>query len=245
MEDLVYILYLNNKVIGVFDSKSSLDTFIIGCDQNDFFCKKNIYVESFVRNSCLKYESSNHVQVQVHVDKNVSENVIVNVDKKNQNQIDRVKETDDKNRIISILETYKIKNDIKKKKKELEKSEEFLKNTQEKIDLTSKINELKLQKKKIEESHNEYNNDIQLYNKFKKDKDSNINFIIPELFTLKYGIFDKLNNENKINFENFREEYNKVKPKNNYDMFSANPYEESFVHKKEDNDEELIFDIEL
>lgn len=238
MEDLVYILYLNNKVIGVFDSKSSLDTFVNGCEQNDFFYKKNIYVESFVRNSCLKYESSNNVHVNTSVNTNVNKNV-------NTNQIDRVKETDEKNRIISILETYKIKNDIKKKKKELEKSEEFLKNTQEKIDLTSKINELKLQKKKIEESHNEYNNDIQLYNKFKKDKESNINFIIPELFTLKYGIFEKLNNEKKINFENFREEYNKVKPKNNYDMFSANPYEESFVNKKDDKEEELIFDIEL
>jgi hypothetical protein len=233
MEDFVYILYLNNKVIGVFDNKFSLDTFVNGCEQNDFFYKKNIYVESFVRNSCLKYESSHNVKVD---------------NKKNPNEIDiRVKETNDKNRIISLLETFKIKNDIKKKKEELEKSEEFLKNTQEKIDLTSKINELKLQKKKIEEAQNEYNNDIQLYHKFKKDKDSNINFIIPELFTLKYGIFDKLNNEKKLNFENYREEYNKIKPKNNYDMFSANPYEESFVHKNDekDKDDELIFDIEL
>jgi hypothetical protein len=77
------------------------------------------------------------------------------------------------------------------------------------------------------------------------ENNSKINFIIPELFTLKYGIFDKLNSENKLNFENYREEFNKVKPKNNYDMFSANPYEESFINKKDDKDEELIFDIEL
>jgi Rps23 Pro-64 3,4-dihydroxylase Tpa1-like proline 4-hydroxylase len=107
MEDLVYILYLNNKVIGVFDSKSSLDTFIIGCDQNDFFCKKNIYVESFVRNSCLKYESSNHVQISENVSKNVSKTVSENV---KENQIDRVKETDEKNKMKTAIKYIAAKN---------------------------------------------------------------------------------------------------------------------------------------
>ena len=116
---------------------------------------------------------------------------------------------------------------------------------QEKIDLNSKINELKYEKKKLLEEQTTYNNDLKLFELFTKEQHKNSDFIIPELFNLKFDIFNKLNINNTLNFENFKEEYDKVKPGNNYDeMFKVNPYEETFINKKQ-NDFEINFSIEL
>ena len=108
---------------------------------------------------------------------------------------------------------------------------------EQKIILQHKINLLKKKKEKIEESKNVYNNDLKLFNIFKECKDLDPTFEIPELFTTKYIIMEKLNNNNELSWENF---IKNNKTDNNYnEYFSSNSYEDMFVnnlHSTTDND---------
>ena len=121
-------------------------------------------------------------------------------------------------------------------KKELIESEEYKKLMQIKIDTKHEINELKKQKIKLEEDKESYEYDLKIYNKLKKDKEKIENFVIPEIFTLKYNIYKKLEESNELNFNAYRIEWEKVKPLNNYNLFTTNTYENLFTnsHNKED-----------
>ena len=133
--------------------------------------------------------------------------------------------------------------DKHKKLGELYKSESFQKVLQEKIDLVSEINRVKYDKKLMVEKNNLYNEDVKLFELFSKEKEKNNNFIIPELFQLKFSIFDSLTKENNLSFETFIEKYEKVKPENNYDMFTSNTYEKNF--ESSENNFEMEFELSL
>ena len=106
----------------------------------------------------------------------------------------------------------------------------------QKIDLQHKINLLKKQKEKIEESKNIYENDLKLYKMFKQSKESNLQFEIPELFIKKYEIMEKLNNDNVLTWENFIKNY---QHENYYgDYFSSNSYEDMFINNSESVNED-------
>ena len=229
MENKAYILYLNNKILGVFDNEKSLKNFIEGGIQNNFFNNRNLRTQIFEMNSC--YEINNNI---------INNNKINN--KINNNKLE---ETIEKEKIIKLLEKRKLEKEIKVKEIEMEKSEEYVKMMQDKIDLNSKINELKYEKKKLLDAESTYKNDLKLFETFVEEKEKNTDFIIPELFTLKFDIFTRLSNDSLLTFENFKEEYDKIKPKNNYDdMFKVNAYEELFVDNKK-TDFEMNFSIEL
>jgi hypothetical protein len=119
----------------------------------------------------------------------------------------------------------------------------FLKLAEDKITLQHKINLLKLQRERIKESKELYDHDIKLYNKFKQNLSSDNSFIIPDLFKDKFNILNKLDDENKLNWDNFFKEYNH---NNIYgDYFKLNSYDKSFIvldKKKNNIDEE--FEIE-
>ena len=132
--------------------------------------------------------------------------------------------------------------ELENKKKEYYKSEEYLKIAQEKIDLVSQINKIKYDKKLMIEKNKLYNEDLRLFELFTKEKLKDINFVIPPLFVLKYPIFEKLTLENTLSFENFLEEYEKVKPENNYDMFTSNSYEQKF---KSNKSFEMEFELQI
>lgn len=121
-------------------------------------------------------------------------------------------------------------------KKELIESEEYKKLMQKKIDTKHEINELKKQKIKLEEDKESYEYNLKIYNKLKKDKEKIENFVIPEIFTLKYNIYKKLEESNELNFNAYIIEWEKVKPLNNYNLFTTNTYENLFTnsHNKED-----------
>jgi hypothetical protein len=74
-------------------------------------------------------------------------------------------------------------------------------------DIQNELSLLKKQKEKLEESKKVYEVDIELYNKFKNIKKENINFQIPDMFIDKYELMEKLENENKLCWENFNSEY--------------------------------------
>ena len=134
-----------------------------------------------------------------------------------------------------IIQEKKLEN-LETLKKELIESDEYKKLMQIKIDTKHEINELKKQKIKLEEDKESYEYDLKIYNKLKNDKEKIENFVIPEIFTLKYNIYKKLEESNELNFNAFRIEWEKVKPQNNYNLFTTNTYENLFTnsHNKED-----------
>ena len=98
----------------------------------------------------------------------------------------------------------------------------------QRIDLQHKINLMKKQKEKIEESKNVYENDLKLFTMFKASKDTNSSFEIPELFIKKYEIMNKLFLNNELSWENFIKNY---QHENYYgDYFASNTYEDMFVN---------------
>jgi hypothetical protein len=134
------------------------------------------------------------------------------------------------------LENIKNVENFETLKKELIESEEYKELMQKKIDTKHEINELKKQKIKLEEDKESYEYDLKIYNKLKNDKEKIENFVIPEIFNLKYNIYKKLEESNELNFNVFRIEWEKVKPQNNYNLFTTNTYENLFTnsHNKED-----------
>lgn len=75
---------------------------------------------------------------------------------------------------------------------------DVIKKLNEKIEIQHNINILNMKKEKAKELKQIYDNDIKLYEIFQKEKNNNENFIIPELFEIKYKIFNLL--EKKINY---------------------------------------------
>lgn len=82
-------------------------------------------------------------------------------------------------------------------KKEL--AEKELKLGLEKYKLNRELNELKMEKKRLDEKKNQYETDLKLYNIFKTKN----NFTIPELFIEKFNLFKKLEKDNILNFDNY------------------------------------------
>jgi len=223
MNNFGYVLIKNEKVIGVFDNEEMIDTFINGGIQNEFFDKKSIKKLKFTMNSIYCHNNKfNSITMKTDEQNN-------NLDKEKQK-----KEVDDR---------LKRKKELEEKTKELLKDEEYQKIMQEKIDTKHEINELKQKKKKYEEAKNTYDCDIKLYATFQKEKEKNEQFVIPEIFSLKYELFEKLEKSNRLTFDAFYEEWEVIKPKNNYSMFGSNPYEDSFVGKNTPEDINIEMDI--
>jgi hypothetical protein len=111
--------------------------------------------------------------------------------------------------------------------------------SQEAEDLQKKLNVLKLQKEKIEESKTKYEVDVKLYYDFKKKLETDNTFTIPELFVEKYKIFHQLDIENNISWESFSLLY---KEPDFYGKFSnifevTNSFENRFLQNTESDTE--------
>lgn len=81
-----------------------------------------------------------------------------------------------------------------------ENNEEQIK---EKLDILNKLEELKEQKEKLLEKKNIFESDKKLYFVFKDEISKNEKFIIPDLFLTKFEIFKILEEQNKIDMDNF------------------------------------------
>jgi len=228
----VYVAYNNNSLLGVFDNVQILNNTIEGCIQKNLLQINSVKIEKYVVNSFFKNTdcdiSGNYNIINVNSD--FSGNLILDVSKNIINQLD----IEDKKReeILETLKNNKLKKLMDKKQAELEKSEEYIKIKQDKIDLVHKINELKVEQKKLKELKASYEYDLKLYNNLLKEKEKNSSFIIPELFESKYKIFKKLDETNNNNFESFKFEWDLIKPKNNYNLFTRTTYEDSFSNKE-------------
>ena len=119
------------------------------------------------------------------------------------NSICEIKDTNDN---IKNNNNNNIQNDDNKQISKLSQKEEDEKN-KEKCEIEYKLNKLKKNKEKIEDSKKTYKIDIELYKKFKEIKKLDITFIVPELFTEKYRVFEMIENDNNLNWENFYANY--------------------------------------
>ena len=106
--------------------------------------------------------------------------------------------TEDKDKISKVIEKEPVP--------ELTQEEEEKRN-KKKCELEYELNNLKKEKDKIEESKKTYKVDVELYKKFKKIKQENYQFDIPELFIEKYKVFEMIDDDNNLNWENFYANY--------------------------------------
>jgi hypothetical protein len=226
LHKIALVVFLDNKILGVFDNETSLNYFIDGGVQNNYFIKDKITVQTFGMNSCFNFNKVDVLKKQ-------------NIVKTNEINEDNAKIV-----ILKQLEENKKRKELEKKKKELEESKEFQDMKQQQINVVHEINELKLKKKKLEEEKTSYDYDLTLYKNLNKEKEKNPEFKIPELFSLKYNLIMKLEESNKLDFDNFKLEWDVIKPKNNYNLFTTTSHEDSFV-KKEQVTKPIEINLEL
>ena len=149
----------------------------------------------------------------------------------------------------NIIETFTTENTTESEDNNVS-TDKLDKEVQNKIkktrDKQSKIeynmNLLKQNKEKIEESKNIYNSDLKLYNQFKKLKETNNVFMIPELFQYKYEVMYKLDLQNNLSWETFNANYIKVNTTNTSytKLFGDGSCERNLLNISSEEDNKLI-----
>ena len=250
MQNNIFVLYLRGIVIGTFNNEHLLKCFIDGSIQNNFFRNEDTRIEQFEMNTI--YNSSKKIKNKEDLVIN-KEDLVINKEDHERAMIQekliknrgQIKLTYSEIKAINEKAEYEA-NEAKIRKQKLEETNEYKKMQQDKIDITHQINKLKIEQKKLKEAEVEYNLNLNLYKKFSEEinKDPK-NFKMPELFTLKYNIYERLDKENNLNFENYKAIWDKEKPKNEYELFKSNPYEDAFVSNKEEENIEIELEIPI
>ena len=233
---VMYLIEYNNKIIGTYNNYYTAKTFVLSCLQNNFMIDFAL-IHYFRNNSCYKTKTTvitldknrsiNELDIPVKIPVDIPVDIPVKI------HVDIPVE------IITITPEMKLENE--KRINEIEK---------EKHDLIHNMNLLKVQQNKITEVKQVFEVDLKLFNQFKLTKETDSNFIIPELFVNKYKIMNKLFLEDKLDWSNY---YNEIelnnKGSNMYDEhFITNSYENSFINNKKLDktnkiEEELYLDI--
>jgi len=237
------IVFKDDVLLGIFDNEKSLSLFLDGGIQNNFFTKESIRVEAYAMNSCYKYNEQTSINVKNTVNQ-VTKMNNVNTENTVKNTVNNLENEDNvRNKMMETLEKNKIKKILEKKKEDLKNSEDFIKIQQDKIDLKHDINELKVKQKKLKEEEISFKNDVDVYKQLLKELDKNPEFVIPELFKDKFNLIIKLERANNLNFTDFKKEWDIIKPKNNYNLFTTTTYEDSFKEKKQVQFKEVELEI--
>jgi hypothetical protein len=184
---MLHVILNKKMVVGLFSDYQKCRVMFEGIISNKFADRKNLEIKSYYANSITEGEYKEELE------ETISNNILEVFTDNNT--------TDTEN--ISNKKKPEIQNNVEENKKRAE--------------IQNNIYELKRQKEKLEESKRVYDVDLDLYNKFKKIKETNLNFTIPDMFIDKYELMEGLEKENKLCWENFHELY---KPKNmntNYD----------------------------
>ena len=244
MENNIFVVYLKDIVIGTFNNEYLLNCFIKGGIQNNFFTEQDIKKDIFELNTiCKRNQDNNKILSKEEQEKILEDQERVKIQKileekkllEDKTMKENIKEEAEAEEEEAKAKEKRLAEEEKKRKfEEFKKTEQYTKMQEERTVLTNEINQLKLKKKKLQELEQEYNINLNLYKKFVEEKTKDSNFKIPELFILKYSIYERLDKENNLNFENYKIIWEKEKPKNEYDLFKTNTYEDSFISKKED-----------
>ncbi len=180
---MLHALLHKNKLVGLFSDYLKCKITMEGLISNNFVDKKYIEIKSYFENSITVGEYKEETE---------------------DNSTNIIEEFTDNNTTDT---EYNSNNNSKVKQVKNKPTDEEIKKRSE---LQNSINELKRKKEKMEESKRIFEVDLDLYNKFKKIKQTSSNFEIPEMFTEKYELMEALEKENKLCWENYYELY---KPK--------------------------------
>jgi hypothetical protein len=216
-----YLIKNNNNILGIYINLDLALDYVYSLINSNLIQKSsNIIIYEYKINSCIILHEYN-----IDLNYNISNKSTINFNKVT-NNIEY--ETDSP--IMSSSTVYKKTStdteedyNRKKKKRDFIKTQNIL--GQEKINVVHNINLLKEELKKKEEKKIQYDNDLELYYKFKNIKNKNDLFVIPDMFEQKYDIFYILDNQNKISFENFIEKYRPEKIKTQYSQIFENSSE--------------------
>ena len=218
----VYIVEYENRIIGVWSTYLSAETFVKGCQQSGLMITL-CNIKTYELNTCYCLETAIINQpTKVHTiqPKNIS---VLNVP----NKVN-----------IEVIEPV-----AKSNPKIDEKNPAYIEMAKQKIEIQHKINMLKIQKKKMEESKVAYANDIKLFELFTESKQKDNNFIIPEIFIKKFELMTKLKEDNNLSWDNFVKNYHHENLYNEY--FGLNSYEEMFIECSSDDDSKSDISEEL
>jgi hypothetical protein len=179
-----------HKLVGLFSDYQKCKIMIEGLINNNFAERKNLEIKSYYINSITVGEYKEDMD-----------------------------DTETNSNINNILEEFTDNNttDTDNYIKVLKKQDEIPIDIKKQNDIKNEINELKKKKEKLEEKKRVYEVDLDLYNKFKKIRETNENFTIPEMFIDKYTLMEGLEKENKLCWENFHELYTQKNMTTNYD----------------------------
>ena len=222
----IYLIKNNNNILGIYiDLDIALD-YVYGLINSNLIQKSsNIVIYKYKKNSCIILkEYTIDLNYEISQKKNINYHKSIFIKQEdNKYESDSLIESSQITSINTIDEEYRIKNE-----REFINKQNIL--GQNKINVVHDINLLKEEVKKKEEKLNQYNYDLELYNKFKDTKNKNSSFIIPILFEQKYNIFNILDNQNKLTYDNFMKTYKPEKINTQYiDLF-----EEDTLSEKED-----------
>lgn len=222
---MLYALLRNGNLIGLFTDLSSCNRIIHGLVGNDLVDMEEVKVVSYYDNSITQDKTfKNNLIIDDSEDERESENfnseVIEEFSDNNttndENEENDVNDMNDLNQVNSEEERIKQKKEAK--------------NREKKSKINYNLQLLKQKKEKYEEKKRTYEVDLELYKKFKKIKIENNDFVIPELFEDKYQVFEVLDEQNKVNFNNFDNLYEKKPISNKWDgLFGGNGKERELL----------------
>jgi len=197
---MLYSLHIKQKLIGLFDSLDECSSMAEGLVVNNFASSNDILIKEFKKNSiCFKR------------DLGLNENM--KYDNENDNETDVSYESDSSvNDSVNETDSLEEKVDME----EIRQNEEYMKIEGEKRLIQERIKILKQQKEKVEESKNIFEHDLKLFDTFKGKMEEDKDFIIPELFETKFKIMIELEDEDKLEWEEFIERYDPEFVDNSY-----------------------------
>lgn len=243
-----YLVEYEGKIIGTYKKMYDAETFILSCLQNNFI-KNFALIHKYRVNSCFKVctkkvdlseKYTGEMGLQFNDETTYSNSssssesstgTLSYESSSNSMSSTEIKSNTEQKKFtpVKVMCEKVYYDDPVKKSVNIDYSNPVvLEMAKQKIDLQHKINMMKKQKEKIEESKNVYENDLKLFNMFRASKDSNPSFEIPELFIKKYEIMFELFLKEELTWENFVKNY---QHENYYgDYFASNCYEDMFVN---------------
>ena len=191
---MLYALFRNKKLIGLFDNHKSAVILIQGLISNNLINSNELLLREYQNNS-------------IFFNKEVS----LNEPESETNLYEYNSFLEEVNKLNLNTSNKKVKKELtEEEKKKLKKlKEEKIKIEKEKIELEKK-------KEKILEKKKEYEYNIKLYNQFKKNIENDKNFEIPELFKEKFKLIKNLDEMNELNLQNYNKLYVPKELNNSY-----------------------------
>lgn len=242
MTNEIIVLKHNNKICGYYQTKIDAEIFINSCIACKFiknidkieleYYQLNSYIlnkkETLSFKNSIKPKINNKIMYEDFSDSDITSIVSKNDFNINAQILDNDTDSEKSLAIKSESEdsfTLDAEAFLKKKKEERNYKQNIIDLGQQKSDVLSHINKLKLQKQQIIEKKTKYDYDLQLYEKFKQIKKDDFSFNIPLMFKDKYFLFEKLEKNNDLSFDAFNENYFEPQIETQYeDMFANEPH---------------------